>query len=212
MPNKLDLFYHALLREAANERRRASVEAVYRAIQRHLLNGDPISVAAVARTAANFPGGPKEQSIRNDSSGLKALVEIASTECAQALPGRKRRARKDDWIERISDPLIRSGCRGLHDRVVLYQKENDRLRAALARLEPLGDIREIDGGGGAHRQGPRFSKEEAKAVSSFLASLADEGFLIEPSGELVARSGRSVAAPGLITALRKIQFSTDQSA
>lgn len=209
MTERLEIFYKELLKAAPNERRRASLEAVFRAIQRHMLNNEVIAVAAIARTASNFPGAPREQSIRNDASGLKALIELAATEAPNAQSGRRTSKRKDDWIERIPDPLVRSGCRGLHERAVLYQKENDRLRAAILRLEPMGDLAANEGGGGASRQASLFSEEERRAVSGFLDSLSSEGFAFENSGELVSRSGRSVAPPSFLSALRKIQTSGD---
>ena len=203
MADRVEQLYIELLKSAGSQRRRASVQAIYGAIRRHQLNKEFITVAAIART--------KAQSIRNDALGLKALIELAVAEGPAESSAKAAIARRDDWIEKISDPIIRAGCRGLQEQAALLTRENDRLRATIRRLQPVDDCRESHGGTGPQsiRHSSLFSDREKGAVADFLSNLPSEGFNLEPSGEIVSRSGRSVAPPEFMSALLKVQKSGD---
>lgn len=199
-----------LIASTGSSRRKASIAAVCEALAKLGERREPITVAAVARLTEKLPGGPKEQSIRNDPNGLKHLIELAGR--SQALPIRTGldaagKGSAANWFDSVPDPLVRSRCRALAEHLRLLEGENARLRAAMKRLQAINHLDEIAAAGDlpSAEVGPRLSEEEQAAIGSFLARLEDEGFAVDPaSGELLSRSGRTVAPPAFIAGLRKL--------
>ena len=203
-----------LIASTSNPRRKASIEAVRDALVKLTGRRESISVAAVARLTEKMPGGPREQSIRNDPNGLKRLIELA---LLGQPPSTRSTSRNPDNVfdvgdfAGIPDPVLRSRCQGMAEQVRLLERENARLRAAMKRLQALHHLDEMGASGDLTQANPStvLTEGERQAMSQFLEQLAHEGFAVDAgSGELLSRSGRTVAPPAFIAGLRKL-CSTD---
>ncbi len=205
-----EAFLSELLRDARTGRRRATLNAVWQSLSRVVTLGQEVTVANVARIAISEYGGPTEQSIRNDARGMRRLVELVRARCTRALPSYIE-AKSATWIDEIADALVRARCHALTEQIRLLEKENNRLRSLARRIEPL----RCDPSGAEAMESatsPLLTAEEHAAISQLLAGLEAEGFSIDvPSGELVSKSGRTVASAALTGALQKLSVQPKQA-
>lgn len=127
-------------------------------------------------------------------------------------------------LERLADPTLRTELEVLlaHRRALIV--ENTNLRAATARVEAISflsremmesDINTLEGLAAHIRErkresgAPAFTAEEAVACRALLdGGMAASGLTIdERSGEIIDRVRRTVAGPGVVSAVRKIAAS-----
>lgn len=88
--------------------------------------GSPMTVSSIGRLCQEMFGGPKAQSIRNQRSTLKALVERLQKD---HFPGDTANSRRKD-SERISNALIA-------EELTYLQNSNNRLRSIISTLGPF---------------------------------------------------------------------------
>lgn len=203
----------------------ATVTRVYDAVKAlaEAGTGTRITVEAVGDWCCRHHCGPTAQSIRNNPR-LIDIVRMAAA--AQPVATRRAGDRPVELalLERLGDPVIRAELEVLlaHRRALIV--ENTNLRAAAARVEAISflskemmeaDIRALEDLAAHVRKqrrgsgGPAFTAEEAAACRVLLDSgMAASGLAIdEQSGEIVDRVRRTVAGPGVVSAVRKIAAS-----
>lgn len=190
-------FYVTTLPTLSNPRAAAAFAAVWQAIETLASTGAEITVANVAKICATLPGGPREQSIRNDKARMKMLIQLA-------------RPKKDlSKITKSNEPT-RVMREELNLKINALELENRLLRADNNRMrQSFKTYRfSISDGDRFEVENPReaiFTLEERSAVKQFLNDLPNEGLWCDPnSGEIVRANGRTFAITGFLSALTKI--------
>lgn len=196
-------FYVTTLSTLSNARAAAAFSAVWQAINTLTATGAEITIANVAKVCATLPGGPREQSIRNDKARMKMLVQLAKPE--------KKPAQESRPFERLPslprDVQLQLNALELENR--LLKADNNRMRQAFKTYQftrsDCGVFEVLK---------PRvsaFSEQERAAVHRFISDLPSEGLLCDRgSGEIVRTNGRTFAVAGFLSALEKILISDEQ--
>ncbi len=209
-----------LLRKTRNLKGIATIEKVFGVCETMTRGNLAISISTVAGRCR--PEGPEAQSISNNR-GLAQLVRMAAAvQASKSQPSQKDVSWEDRVLAQIGDADTRSLVQiALVERRNLIG-ENSSLRANFKRLKAievltpyLAKVRVDDlelVASLIRAEAPTASRgvltpEERAACSEFLErGIASEGWVIDPdNGEVRSRaSGRPVARPGFISALRKI--------
>lgn len=190
-------FYVTTLPTLTNARATAAFTAVWQAIETLASTDAEITVANVAKVCATLPGGPREQSIRNDKARMKMLVQLANPKKSLGRVG----ASQEQTRVMCKDLNLKINALELENR--LLRADNNRMRQAFKTyhfIKSEGDIFEVTS--------PRetvFTLEEKSAVSRFINDLSSEGLSFDPSsGEIVRENGRTFAISGFFSAVTKI--------
>ncbi len=193
------------LRTGAGVQRLASLDRLEQACDALARSGQPIDAAKVGRQCtAIFKKGPNAQSIRNDSSGFKAYVDLRREEQAAAAAGRTkpRRSPLADSIEALQDAGMRARLRILLEENAGMRRDKTLVAAALAELQPGLDLdllvrRHRSGGpalvpaGAPHPVDPADVAALARAIA-----VLTSGDALRPHGlEYDGKRVRRIAAP-----------------
>ena len=133
------------LRTGAGVQRLASLDRLEQACDALAGSGQPIDAAKAGRQcAASFKKGPNAQSIRNDSGGFKAYVDLRREEQATAAAAsgktKPRRSPLADSIEALQDADTRARLRILLEENAGMRRDKTLVAAALAELQPGLDL------------------------------------------------------------------------
>jgi hypothetical protein len=178
-----------------------------------------VTAAAVGKLCVDTWGGPRAQSIANDRNGYAKLVALAKAAQSFRTQRKSSDSRKDDLLSRISDPMVRAEVQLVVADLQAAKSQVATLRAGMRRVEALGPItaalaqyriESLEQLADLLREtkrptGHSFTSDEQDAIRKFLQALDAEGFSVhESTGELFGRTGRRLARPGFIHALRGI--------
>ncbi len=207
------------LARTSSHRGRKSLEHVGEAIHALRSAHTPITFQAVGAWCVDRHGGPTTQSVQNNERAADIVRTAVAVQAADARP-RMGRSIEELILELIGVPALRAACEGLfaHRRARIVEVTD--LRAAVRRIDAMAFLsREMAEAGietlealaarikeaRPSTTGTDFTEGERTACSAFLSSgMAALGFTVdEPSGEIIDRVQRTVAGPGVASALRK---------
>lgn len=194
--------YERLVSDAADSRRRRSLEAINEACRLlHERNSSDFSYKTIITLGADrgLPV-PGEKSIVN-ATGMHYRELIQAWRLASLPKISKAKSDPNDWIEHIEDPVIRMS-------VTLLAKELRALKAKEARKAKHSGAPIILGSavGQAISTQPRFNDAELAALKAAIdpSVLSLVGLSIGDRGEVVDMKGRKIHKPGFRDAIEKI--------
>ena len=208
------------LARTSSARGRESLERVAQAVAALRIARERITFAAVGAWCVERFDGPTFQSIQNNER-LGDVVRVAAEVQACETRPPTGRPLEDEILDCVSGNVdLRSRTEALlaDRRAVIFEK--DQLRAAFRRVSAMAFLsKEMAEAGVATLEamierirsvkapppGQDFTNDEREACRDFLSSgMAALGYSVdEPSGEIIDRSQRTVAGPGVASVLRK---------
>lgn len=204
---------HALLAETDSTRKRKSIEAVWAALTSMSDRGEtvfrvPRVAAAIARLGFS---GPKEQSIRNrEGEAYRTLIAAYAEEHGTV---RKPSGHEDDDLAlAIGDAKVAARVRAVLAQNRALQLRNDLLHQQYTRLAERPPLPRPASGDGTTSGGQPFAepftREEVRAVASFLRSLEHQGWRVDgDTGAILDHRESEIAPPYFADALRRVAAS-----
>ena len=212
--------FEAGLGRTASSAGRGSLERVHQAVMALRAAGETITFVSVGAWCVARHAGPTFQSIQNNER-LADIVRVAAAVQKSERRPSTGRPLEEEILECVlgNAELHRKTEALLADRrALIYEK--DQLRHAFRRVEgisvvskemaevgvtTLEELRKRIDGMQASSSGPGFTDQEREGCQAFLlVGMAKLGFEVdEPSGEIIDRSQRTVAGPGVASILRK---------
>lgn len=200
----------------SSDKGRESLDAAYAAIQALRGSGREISFEMVGAWCVENRGGPTAESIRRNER-LADVVRVAmAVQAADERPGDERPV-EAQVLEQVGDADLRALAQLKFAEARSYRREHATLLllarrvAALATVgaemghaRPMAEVAMELGAPAGAVEVRAFSDEEREHCLAFLSTgLASAGLsLDEPSGEVIDRSMRTVAGPGVLAVLR----------
>lgn len=217
-------FRDQLLAQSTNRGRR-SVERIWTVCAELIAANKPLTVARIGRETEARWGSPKAQSIRDQPTRLKRLVDLCvavQRDQGGATPVRSAgSASLEAMLAEVGDQSIRAKLRAMAEERDNLRRDLTILRQAYQRLAPIDELtaEQCYDEAASMSRAPQatspgkslsdasFTDAERSAVRRFLDEdfLFDEGFKIDSvQGLIREESGRIVLPAAFVTALRKL--------
>lgn len=209
------------LAESRSERGARSLRSIYDAMVVLDEAGHAITFKSVAEQCRHAGGGPVAQSIQNSRPSADLVRAGQATQAAKARP-RPPKPFEEEVLARFPELDLRSRVATVFAQLRRATAARDVMAAALRRMEALQvitpemaesdlDTLEQLARAVADRQsssgGPLFDEVQRAGCRLFLESLPVLNLKIdESSGEILDRSARTLAPPGVLSVLRAVAF------
>lgn len=208
-----------LLAGATNERRRASLQAVYEVLVEMLREGvRDFGISTVGRRL-EARGIMRTQSLRNaGGAAYRHLIQAFASEAALparaiARPGERQKAPIEQAIDAIPDINVRAQLRWLLDDHKLLRRRVDELKAAFkcvsigaAKADPLPRDTVIPPAAPISSGSREIDAVGIAAISRFLSEdwIAERGWEVSANGGIYDSDGQMVAPPGFVSCLMSL--------
>ncbi|WP_425311759.1 gamma-mobile-trio protein GmtX [Microvirga massiliensis] len=201
-------------------RGRATISRLWAACDEMLRSGETITVAEIGRRLTSKYGGPKAQSIRDQPSRLKRLVDLCAA-IQRKSEAEQHRVKLGSIVPLITDSTLQARVRWLEESSARDRQDALAAKRALQRLAPVRDLtpeqcygpfpqNPSSSSGALSPNQSTLSEPEKQSIRDFLdpTFLYNEGLRIDEAlGLLNDETGRIVMPVTFVRALRKISGS-----
>lgn len=210
------------LANSRNKRGYTSIINIYKAVELLRDMKSDINLRSSAVICARNWGGPKEQSIRNNKilSEIIDAAQKATLDRSHIKPMTLKADKYQEILNNIEDMQIRSRVSLIISELRQTKIQLNNLQNGFKHLHAIGVI--TNGMKLASTDdlsnlatkieeiikkdfNNTFSSQEQEDCRKFLVSLPKEGLIADDdSGEIITKSGRTFALPGVLSVLRRV--------